>query len=305
MKTRTTQSINVRRASSYPAHTPVGLPALSPTMEKGNLKSWEKEEGAKLEEGDLLATVETDKATMDFETPQEGYLAKILMPEGSQEVPLGKLVCIIVENEEDVAAFKNYTHEDSESASASTSSAETQPASQPSGAKQPEAEPATSANYPEHEVVKLPALSPTVESSTLKEWAKKVGDKIEEGDVIANVETDKATIEWTYEDTDVKYLAKILIPEGTSDIAVGAPVCVFVESPEHIGSFKDFTASAAPKTATPVPPAPAAPASKPDVPAKPAPSQTQAPKAGGRVFATPFAKTVAKKKGVDISVSFN
>ncbi|KAG8229871.1 hypothetical protein J437_LFUL008261 [Ladona fulva] len=94
--------------SDFPAHNKVLLPALSPTMEKGTIISWEKKEGDKLNEGDLLAEIETDKATMGFETPEEGYLAKILISAGSKDVPIGKLVCIIVENEEDVAAFKDY-----------------------------------------------------------------------------------------------------------------------------------------------------------------------------------------------------
>lgn len=66
--------------------------------------------------GDLLAEIETDKATMGFETPEEGYLAKILYPGGSKDIPIGKLVCIIVENEGDVAAFKDYKDDGSSSA---------------------------------------------------------------------------------------------------------------------------------------------------------------------------------------------
>ena len=77
-------------------------------MELGTIISWEKNEGDHLGEGDLLAQIETDKATMEFETPEEGYLAKILVPAGSKDVPIGKLLCIIVENEADVAAFKDY-----------------------------------------------------------------------------------------------------------------------------------------------------------------------------------------------------
>ncbi|XP_053666806.1 dihydrolipoyllysine-residue acetyltransferase component of pyruvate dehydrogenase complex, mitochondrial isoform X4 [Anopheles marshallii] len=77
-------------------------------MELGTIVSWEKKEGDKLNEGDLLAEIETDKATMGFETPEEGYLAKILVAAGQKDVPIGKLVCIIVENEADVAAFKDY-----------------------------------------------------------------------------------------------------------------------------------------------------------------------------------------------------
>ncbi|XP_055540638.1 dihydrolipoyllysine-residue acetyltransferase component of pyruvate dehydrogenase complex, mitochondrial isoform X2 [Wyeomyia smithii] len=94
--------------SNYPAHSKVLLPALSPTMELGTIVSWEKKEGDKLNEGDLLAEIETDKATMGFETPEEGYLAKILVPAGQKDVPIGKLVCIIVEEEGDVAAFKDF-----------------------------------------------------------------------------------------------------------------------------------------------------------------------------------------------------
>ena len=64
--------------------------------------------GDKLNEGDLLAEIETDKATMGFETPEEGYLAKIMIPDWTKDVPIGKLVCVIVENAEDVAAFKDF-----------------------------------------------------------------------------------------------------------------------------------------------------------------------------------------------------
>uniref|UniRef100_A0A6B2E6U8 dihydrolipoyllysine-residue acetyltransferase n=1 Tax=Phlebotomus kandelakii TaxID=1109342 RepID=A0A6B2E6U8_9DIPT len=95
-------------SADFPAHTKVLLPALSPTMELGTIVSWEKKEGDRLNEGDLLAEIETDKATMGFETPEEGYLAKILVSAGSKDVPIGNLVCIIVENEADVAAFKDF-----------------------------------------------------------------------------------------------------------------------------------------------------------------------------------------------------
>lgn len=97
-----------RTYADLPDHTKVLLPALSPTMELGTIVSWEKKEGDKLNEGDLLAEIETDKATMGFETPEEGYLAKILYAAGSKDIPVGKLVCIIVENQDDVALFKDF-----------------------------------------------------------------------------------------------------------------------------------------------------------------------------------------------------
>ena len=98
----------LRFYADYPDHVKVQLPALSPTMETGTIISWHKKEGDKLNEGDLLAEIETDKATMGFETPEEGYLAKILVAAGTKNVPIGKLVCIIVPDEASVAAFKDF-----------------------------------------------------------------------------------------------------------------------------------------------------------------------------------------------------
>lgn len=92
------------------------MPNLSPTMEKGNIKSWNKKEGDEIAPGDVLAAIETDKAVVDFEMQEEGYLAKILYPAGAKDIELGKTVAILVENKADVAAFANYSA-DSEGAS--------------------------------------------------------------------------------------------------------------------------------------------------------------------------------------------
>merc|ERR1719339_401087 len=98
----------VRSFSSHPPHVKVTLPALSPTMEMGSIVTWEKKEGDKVSEGDLLCEIETDKATMGFETPEEGYLAKIFIEAGTRDIPIGKLLCIIVEEQEDVAKFADF-----------------------------------------------------------------------------------------------------------------------------------------------------------------------------------------------------
>merc|ERR1719195_834302 len=98
----------VRCFSSHPPHVKVTLPALSPTMEMGSIVTWEKKEGDKVSEGDLLCEIETDKATMGFETPEEGYLAKIFIEAGTRDIPIGKLLCIIVEDQEDVAKFADF-----------------------------------------------------------------------------------------------------------------------------------------------------------------------------------------------------
>ncbi|KAM3965718.1 dihydrolipoamide S-acetyltransferase muc isoform 3-T3 [Aphomia sociella] len=125
----------LRQYSSLPSHIKVNLPALSPTMESGSIVSWEKKEGDKLNEGDLLCEIETDKATMGFETPEEGYLAKVLIPAGTKGVPVGKLLCIIVESQGDVAAFKDFKDDSAQAAA---------PATPPSGAPAPSSPPPAS-----------------------------------------------------------------------------------------------------------------------------------------------------------------
>ncbi|KAK7603737.1 hypothetical protein V9T40_003736 [Parthenolecanium corni] len=136
-------------SDDLPSHYKVMLPALSPTMDMGTIVSWAKKEGDKLNEGDLLAEIETDKATMGFETPEEGYLAKILVPAGTREVPIGKLVCIIVEEEKDLAAFKNFVDDSPPTKAAPPPAAPSaQPSPTPSQPKPPPAPIATPSSAP-------------------------------------------------------------------------------------------------------------------------------------------------------------
>lgn len=97
---------------AFPSHVVIDMPALSPTMTQGNVGSWKKSEGDELAPGDVLVEIETDKATMDFEFQEEGFLAKILVAEGSKDVPVGRAIGVYVENADDVAAFKDFTLED-------------------------------------------------------------------------------------------------------------------------------------------------------------------------------------------------
>src|SRR5499427_7295937 len=80
------------------------MPALSPTMEKGNLSKWLKKEGDKVKSGDVIAEIETDKATMEYEAIDEGTLAKIVVPEGTQDVPVNQLIAVLAEEGEDPKA---------------------------------------------------------------------------------------------------------------------------------------------------------------------------------------------------------
>ncbi|RNA07234.1 dihydrolipoyllysine-residue acetyltransferase component of pyruvate dehydrogenase mitochondrial [Brachionus plicatilis] len=109
-------NINRRFLASFPEHTKIVLPALSPTMEQGTLAKWAKKEGDHVMEGDLIAEIETDKATMGLEATDEGYIAKILVPEKSKDLPLRTLLCIMVTDQSQISAFADYKPEDESAA---------------------------------------------------------------------------------------------------------------------------------------------------------------------------------------------
>lgn len=156
-------------------------------------------------------------------------------------------------------------------------------------------------SLPDHEVVGLPALSPTMEVGTIAKWNKQEGDLISAGDVVCEVETDKAVVD--YEATDDSYLAKILVPAGSGEVAVGKPIFVTVLEEEDVAAFKDFSADASSSEVAPVAPTmevtPPTPA--PSTPAPSTPAATPA-SSSDRVFASPLAKKIARESGAVLSV---
>ena len=155
--------------------------------------------------------------------------------------------------------------------------------------------------------LKMPALSPTMEEGTLAKWLVKEGDDVKSGDILAEIETDKATME--FEAVDEGKIAKILVAEGTDGVKVGAPIAIMA------GEGESVEAGAAPKADTPPPTPPKAPAApKPDqtpkappapaaVETPPAPPQPAAPPRaeGDRVKASPLARKLAQAQGIDLS----
>ncbi|VBB88455.1 Dihydrolipoamide acetyltransferase component (E2) of pyruvate dehydrogenase complex [Yarrowia lipolytica] len=99
-------------AKSWPSHTVIDMPALSPTMTQGNIGAWQKSVGDALAPGEVLVEIETDKAQMDFEFQDDGYLAKILLDAGAKDIAVGTPIGVYVEDEADVAAFKDFTIDD-------------------------------------------------------------------------------------------------------------------------------------------------------------------------------------------------
>jgi pyruvate dehydrogenase E2 component (dihydrolipoamide acetyltransferase) len=152
----------------------------------------------------------------------------------------------------------------------------------------------------------MPALSPTMEKGNLARWLKKEGDKIKSGDVIAEIETDKATME--YEAVDDGMLAKIVVPEGTQDVAVNSVIAVLAGEGEDVKTAAGAAPQAAPQAvAKPVP----VPASKPagEKPAstvapgapKASPAPQPLPKGGNRIFSSPLARRLAKDANIDLN----
>lgn len=160
----------------------INMPRLSDTMEEGTVAAWLKNVGDKIEEGDILAEIETDKATMEFESFNEGFLLYIGINEG-ETAPVDSLLAIIGEEGEDISALVSggaqaSTTEEKEE----TTTEEEAPVAATSSSEIPEGV----------EVIKMPRLSDTMEEGTVAAWLKNVGDKVEEGDILAEIETDKA-----------------------------------------------------------------------------------------------------------------
>ena len=144
--------------------------------------------------------------------------------------------------------------------------------------------------------IKMPALSPTMEEGTLSKWLVKVGDKVSAGDIMAEIETDKATME--FEAVDEGVIAQIAVEEGTEGVKVGTVIAMLAEEGEDVSAAAAPAAQAAPAPA-PAPAAAPAPAPAAVPAATPAPAMAKAV-AGDRVIASPLAKRIAAQMGLDL-----
>ncbi|KAM4062130.1 2-oxoacid dehydrogenases acyltransferase (catalytic domain) domain-containing protein [Hirsutella rhossiliensis] len=131
----------VRYYASFPDHQVVKMPALSPTMQAGNIGAWQKKPGDSIAPGDVLVEIETDKAQMDFEFQEEGVIAKILKESGAKDVPIGSPIAVLVEEGTDLSAFEKFTLEDAGGDAKSAQPKEEKSESQPNEASAPEPSP--------------------------------------------------------------------------------------------------------------------------------------------------------------------
>ncbi|MDF0717879.1 pyruvate dehydrogenase complex dihydrolipoamide acetyltransferase [Muricauda sp. 334s03] len=262
----------------------INMPRLSDTMEEGTVAKWLKNVGDKVEEGDILAEIETDKATMEFESFHEGTLLHIGIEEGNG-APVDSLLAIIGEEGEDISGLLNGGSESSSDSAKEEAEESSAPASEP-------------VDIPEGvEIVTMPRLSDTMEEGTVASWLKSVGDEVEEGDILAEIETDKATMEFESfysgillhigiqegEGAPVDSLLAIIGPEGTDVDAV-------LKAQAGGGSSKSASKSEPTKEE-----APKAETSSQKEESAPATQD------GQRIFASPLAKKIAEEKGINLA----
>ncbi len=281
----------------------IKMPRLSDTMEEGVVAKWLKKEGDKVEEGDILAEIETDKATMEFESFYEGILLHIGIPEG-EGAPVDTLLAIIGEKGEDISDLidgkgkeSGKSEDKSEDKKTETSKSDDTPEA---GSEEDEDKDkdSSSSEIPEGvEIINMPRLSDTMEEGTVAKWLKKEGDKVEEGDILAEIETDKATMEFEsfYEGTLLKIgihegesakvdsLLAIIGPEGTdvSNIGSGTSKQEPRASKEDSGKKSSSEEKAEEETSSS--------------------ENTATTSDGSRIFASPLAKKMAEDKGVDLN----
>ncbi len=268
----------------------INMPRLSDTMEEGTVAKWLKQVGDKVEEGDILAEIETDKATMEFESFHEGTLLHIGIAEGDG-APVDSLLAIIGEEGEDISALLDNKGGEAKE----ESKEEPKPASEESSPS----DNAASSEVPEGvEIVKMPRLSDTMEEGTVASWLKKVGDSVEEGDILAEIETDKATMEFESfysgtllyvgikegESAPVDEVLAIIGPEGT-DVDAILNAKPSGDKKQESGSTSKEEVSETKSTADNTQQETAAP-------------ETQD---GQRIFVSPLARKIAEEKGIDLS----
>ena len=300
----------------------INMPRLSDTMEEGTVAKWLKEVGDKVEEGDILAEIETDKATMEFESFYEGTLLHIGIEEGDG-APVDSLLAIIGEEGEDISGLLNASKGGSEDknsnsdASAEEGSekpqADTEEAKDEGDKKAQEASGSENsdsgggpAEIPEGvEVVKMPRLSDTMEEGTVASWLKHVGDQVEEGDILAEIETDKATMEFESfysgtllyigvqegESSPVDAVLAVIGPEGTDvDAILNAKPSSGKKEDTSSEDEREESKSEETKQGAGL-------SSGSDK----AGSGSNSVNEGDRIFASPLAKKMAEDKGIDLA----
>lgn len=266
------------------------MPRLSDTMTEGVIAAWHKNVGDAVKKGDLLAEIETDKATMELESYQDGILLHIGTPKGGK-LQVNDLLAIFGKAGEDISALLAQ-HAGGNAAPTAVSSPAPEAAPVPVATS---SAPAVDVSSME-EVVLMPRLSDTMTEGVIAGWHKKVGDTVKKGEVLADIETDKATMELE------SYKDGVLLYQGAQPgekIQVNDLLCIIGKEGLDVNAIVQAvkaSGGSAPASAAPTPAA-TAPASAP-VAAPQVQSETVVNE--GRILASPLAKKIAGEKGIDL-----
>jgi pyruvate dehydrogenase E2 component (dihydrolipoamide acetyltransferase) len=269
------------------------MPRLSDTMTEGVIAAWHKKVGDKVKKGDVLADVETDKATMELESYKDGTLLHIGTEKGGK-LQVNDLLAIIGNPGEDISSLISGGGQKAAAPAA-------QPAAEPAKTEaKAEAKPAGEsldlANM--QEVILMPRLSDTMTEGVIAAWHKKVGDSVKKGDLLADVETDKATMELeSYKEGKLLYIGA----QKGDKVPVNALLCIIGDE-KKVDVEKIVAAAKGGATSGSANAAKAQPEAAPQT--QTAQAETAAPVANtgnGRVVASPLAKRLASEKGIDIN----
>jgi pyruvate dehydrogenase E2 component (dihydrolipoamide acetyltransferase) len=264
--------------------TIITMPRLSDTMTEGTVASWLKKVGDKINEGDILAEIETDKATMEFESFNSGTLLHIGIQAG-ETAPIDSLLAIIGKEGEDISALLNTQPSKTEMPKEATEA----PVKEES-----KAESNQQAALPKGVVVvTMPRLSDTMTDGTVANWIKKVGDNIAEGNILAEIETDKATME--FESFQSGTLLFIGIKAGESAPVDSLLAIIGPAGTDVTGIAQNFKVGGAPAPAIAI-------ETKTETPKATATEEpVQVIADGKRIFISPLAKKIAEEKGINIA----
>ena len=270
----------------------IRMPLLSDTMTEGKIVKWNKNVGDSVKSDDVLADVETDKATMEVVGYADGTLLYVGCKEG-EAAKVNDIIAIVGKPGEDFQSLIQ-TAPASPAASASPAAPSSAPAAAP--ASNPPSTTGVTAEQLGVTVIRMPLLSDTMTSGKIVQWNKKVGDVVKSDDNLADVETDKATMEVVgYAEGSLLYVG---VKEGESAKVNDVIAIIGKAGTDISGLINNLTSSAPVAQAAPTPVV-SAPVAAPATAA--APVQTSAPaEDGGRVKASPLAKMLAKVKGIDL-----
>jgi len=270
----------------------VTMPRLSDTMTEGTVATWLKKVGDKISEGDILAEIETDKATMEFESFNEGTLLHIGIQAG-ETAPVDSLLAIIGNEGEDISAL--LAGGDAPAAEAPKAESKEAPAAE---AKTETAAPPKSATeLPKGViVVTMPRLSDTMTEGTVATWLKKEGDAVAEGDILAEIETDKATME--FESFNAGTLLYIGIQEGNTAPVDSLLAIIGPAGTDISGIADNYTAGGTASASAPAAEEKTAPAAEKSTEAT---TSNNSNTSDGRILASPLAKKIASDKGIQLN----